>query len=352
MWPSNQLTQRLNLDWPILQAPIGGLVTPSLAAAVSNAGALGGLGMWGFSREDGARRVAAFRQQSGRSLNLNYPLWDDPGDQRAASIPMRETLQPLFDEKGLSEVPQPAGGAGAVTADHLAMIEEIKPEVVSFHFGLPNDAILAAIKATGAFIISSANTVREAKELEARGVDAVIAQGAEAGGHRGTFTGVDIAQQPGLFSLLPQVVDAVSVPVIAVGSVSDGRTAAAAFMLGASAVQIGTAFLRCEETDISDVHQNALDTATDEATIVTDVITGRPARFIKNRLIETLQASGLPPLPMPAQLSLTRPLLASGDRSMAALFSGQSAALTRRRPAVDLIEALARETGERLKAFT
>jgi len=231
------------------------------------------------------------------------------------------------------------------------MLLEAKPEVVSFHFGLPEPEIVEAIKSAGIFVLSSATTVAEARLLERRGVDAVIAQGTEAGGHRATFTGIHMAQQSGLFSLLPQVVDAVRVPVIAAGGVADGRTAAAAFMLGASAVQLGTAFLRCEETNMRDAHRAALTDATDSCTVVTDMISGRPARFIRNRLVDELVGSGLNPLPIPAQLSLTMPLGETGDRELTPLFAGQSAALSRHTNAAELVRRLAEETSQRLRAF-
>ena len=176
--------------------------------------------------------------------------------------------------------------------------------------------------------------------LEERGVDAIIAQGTEAGGHRGTFTGVDISMQPGLFALLPQVVDAVRVPVIAAGGVADGRTVAAAFVLGASAVQLGTAFLRCEEANVVDAHRAALREPTDACTVVTDMITGRPARYVKNKIVEDLLGSGLRPVAFPAQLSLTAPLGITGDREFTALFAGQSAALAKDTTAGTLIESL------------
>ena len=232
------------------------------------------------------------------------------------------------------------------------MLQEMKPEAVSFHFGLPDPAIIEAIKSAGMFVLSSATTVAEARQLEERGVDAVIAQGTEAGGHRATFTGIDMGQQAGLFSLLPQVVDAVRVPVIAAGGVADGRTAAAAFILGASAVQLGTAFLRCEEANMRDAHRAALAEATDSCTIVTSMISGRPARYIRNRLVDELVGTGLKPLPIPAQLSLTLPLADTGDRELMPLFSGQSAALARDTNATELVERLAEETAQRLRAFT
>jgi nitronate monooxygenase len=351
MWARNAFTERVNLKWPILQAPMGWLSTPALAAAVSNAGGLGGLGMWGFSAEDAERRIAGFRQQSGGSLNVNYPLWPEPRITREAAEAMRKRLQPHYDAKGLGPVPEPKGAASEVSAEHLAMLMRAKPELVSFHFGLPRDEIVQAIKSAGIFIISSATTVAEARTLEERGVDAIIAQGAEAGGHRGTFSGVPISMQSGLFALLPQVVDAVSVPVIAAGGVADGRQVAAAFMLGARAVQLGTAFLRCEEANAKDAHRAALREASDAATVVTDMLTGRPARYIRNALADDLMASGLPPVSFPAQMSVTAPLQETGDRELTLLFAGQSAALGRDTNAAALVESLAEETSRRLDAF-
>jgi nitronate monooxygenase len=351
MWPSNPLTDRLKLRFPIIQAPMGIITTPALAAAVSNAGGLGGIGMWGLSAEDAGRHVAGFRQQSDGSLNVNYPIWPDPTYTAETSETMRRHLQSIYDAKGLGAVPQPQGVASDVSPEHVAMLLEQKPKVVSFHFGLPGPEVVAAIKSAGIFIVSSATTVAEARTLEQRGVDAVIAQGTEAGGHRATFSGVDIGMQPGLFSLLPQVVDAVSVPVIAAGGIADGRTAAAAFILGASAVQLGTAFMRCEEANMYDAHRAALATADDSCTLVTDLISGRPARYIRNKLIDDLVGSGLKPLPVPAQLSLTFPLGAAGDRDWAVLLSGQSAALTKDTNAAELVQRLAEETARRLRAF-
>ena len=351
MWPSNPLTERLKLKFPIFQAPMGIITTPALAAAVSNAGGLGGLGMWGLSAEDAARRIAGFRQQSDGSLNVNYPIWPDPAYTAETSEKMRRHLQSIYDAKGLGAVPQPQGVASDVSPEHVTMLLDVKPEVVSFHFGLPDQEVVAAIKSAGIFILSSATTVAEARTLERRGVDAIIAQGTEAGGHRATFSGVDIAMQPGLFSLLPQVVDAVSVPVIAAGGVADGRTAAAAFVLGASAVQLGTAFMRCEEANMYDAHRAALAEADDSCTLVTDLISGRPARYIRNKLIDDLVGSGLKPLPVPAQMSLTFPLGAAGDRDWAVLLSGQSAALTKDTNAAELVQRLAEETTRRLRVF-
>jgi nitronate monooxygenase len=351
MWSRNAFTERLNLKWPILQAPMGWLSTPALAAAVSNAGGLGGLGMWGFSAEDAERRIAGFRQQSSGGLNVNYPLWPEPRITLPASEAMRKRLQPHYDAKGLGAVPQPKGAASEVSREHLAMLLRAKPEMVSFHFGLPRPDVVQAIKGAGIFVISSATTVAEARTLEQCGVDAVIAQGTEAGGHRGTFTGVDTSMQPGLLALLPQMVDAVSVPVIAAGGIVDGRQVAAAFMLGASAVQLGTAFLRCEEANVLEAHRAAMREASDACTIVTDMITGRPARYIRNRLTDDLIASGLEPVSFPAQLSLTAPLEKTDDRDFTILLAGQSVALAKDTNAAALVASLAEETSRRLRTF-
>jgi nitronate monooxygenase len=351
MWPRNALTERLNLRWPILQAPMGSLSTPALAAAVSNAGGLGGLGMWGYSAEDAERRISGFRQQSAGGLNVNYPLWPEPRTSKEISEAMRAYLRTYYDAQKLGQVPEPQGAAGEVTREHLAMLLRTKPELVSFHFGLPQPDAIDAIKSAGICVISSATTVREARILEDRGVDAIIAQGTEAGGHRGTFTEAAVTMQAGLFALLPQVVDAVKVPVIAAGGIADGRQIAAAFMLGASGVQLGTAFLRCEEANVLDAHRAALREADEASTVVTDMITGRPARYIRNGLTDDLIASGLEPAAFPAQYSLVAPLAQTGDRQLAPLFAGQSAALGQDTTAAELVEALAEVTSRRLRAF-
>ncbi|HSI02222.1 MAG TPA: nitronate monooxygenase [Reyranella sp.] len=351
MWPANALTQRLNLRWPIIQAPMGLMSTPALAAAVTNAGGLGGLGLWGLTAEEAARRIAGFRQMSSGSLNVNYPLWPEPITTPNVVEAMRRHLQAHYDAKDLGEVPAPQGTAGEVTPEHLAVLLDTKPEVVSFHFGIASPEIIRPLKDAGIFIQASATTAAEARQLEALGVDAVIAQGTEAGGHRATFTGVDMSQQAGLFSLLPQIVDAVRVPVIAAGGVADGRTMAAAFMLGASAVQMGTAFLHCEEANVLPAHRLALAEADESCTVVTDLISGRPARYIRNKLLDDLVESGLKPLPIPAQLSLTMPLGASGDRELTPLFSGQAARLVRHKTAETLVENVGKEALTRLRAF-
>lgn len=351
MWSQNALTDRLNLKWPILQAPMGSFSTPALAAAVGNAGGLGGLGMWGFSGEDAERRIAGFRQQSGGSLNVNYPIWLDPGDVANAGKTMRARLQTIYDSKDLGAVPEPRASGSELSPEHLAVLQKSRPEVASFHFGMPNRDIVDALKAAGIFILSSATTVAEARALETAGADGIIAQGIEAGGHRGTFSGVAASEQPGLFSLLPQIVDAVGIPVIATGGIADGRAIAAALMLGASGAQIGTAFLRCAEADVNDTFRATLANSGDTSTTVTHVVSGKPARVIRNHLVDELSEVAEDTLPFPAQLGLTMPLSASGDREVTPMFAGQSVGLTRPLAADDLVAVLAEETNQQLKAF-
>lgn len=351
MWSQNKVTKRLSIDYPIFLAPMAELVTPELAAEVSNAGGHGALGMWGFTLEKGVERIEHFRKLSSGSLNINYPLWDDPGDLVNTGISMRRKIQELYDLNKLGVVPAPNASACHVFPDHLEALRNIKPEVVSFHFGLPSEKIVEELKSWGTCVICSATTVTEAKYLEARGVDFVIAQGIEAGGHRGTFLDTDIAKQSGLISLLPQVVDAVEVPVIAAGGISDGRGIAAAMMLGASGVQLGTAFLRCDEANVTGAYREGLRSAKEAGTVVTDAVSGRNARFIKNTLVEELAVPGLEPLPFPAQYKLTLPLGESGDREFTDLLSGQSVAMTREMPAAELVRTLVKETEDCINFF-
>ena len=351
MWSKNLMSEKLGLEWPVFQAPMAEFTTPELAAAVSNAGGMGALGMWGFSAAEVADRISGFRELSDGGLNVNYPLWDDPGDLNGVGMPMRERLQTLYQEANLGLVPLPSASASRVDPEHLDVLTRLKPEVISFHFGLPDQETVEALKATNISILCSATTVAEAKVLESRGVDFIIAQGIEAGGHRGTFSGVDISMQSGLISLLPQVVDAVNVPVIAAGGIADGRAIAAAFMLGASGVLVGTAFLRCDEANVPAAHRAALADAEEATTRISDLVSGRNARFITNKLTEDLAIAGVEPLPFPAQYSLTLPLGKSGDQELTDLLSGQSVALTREMPAAALVRTLVAETSHCLQSF-
>lgn len=355
MWPRNALTERLGLDWPIIQAPMASATTPELAAAVSNAGGLGSLGLGASSAETADREMDEFSATSNRSLNANFFCHEDPGDVSGTGAAMAARLQPFYDAKGLGAVGTPFVPYGTFCEAHLDVLRARRPAVVSFHFGLPSPDMLAAVKETGAFVLSTATTVAEARRLEADGADAIIAQGTEAGGHRGTFLGTDPTVQPGLFALLPQVASAVSVPVVAAGGIADGRAIAAAFMLGASAVQIGTAFLRCPESAIPDAYRRALAEAGDDSSRVTPLFSGKPARALRNRLTEELRDAEDDVVPYPGQLSVVAPLRkdpAAGDYGdFASMWAGQSASLGRTMPAADLVRVLAEETTARLEAF-
>ncbi len=348
MWPSNALTERLGLDRPIIQAPMAGASTPELAAAVSNAGGLGSLGLGTVSAQDAGQQMRAFGELGGQALNANFFCHEHPVDVDMTGREMRTRLQRWYFEAGLGEVPLPSTPYDTFGPEHVEQIRTHRPAVVSFHFGLPADELLAAVRETGCLILSSATTVAEARWLAERGVDAIITQGIEAGGHRGSFLDVDIAEQPGLFALIPQVVSAVDVPVIAAGGIADGRTIAAALVLGASAVQIGTAFLRCPEATVHPRHRDALANATDNGTRLTNLFSGKPARGLVNRYMDTYRDAEDLVAPYPAQLSIYRPLAQhSSDDEIAdvlPLWSGQSASLAREMPAAELVGTLVQET--------
>lgn len=288
MWPSKRFLDLVAVDHPIIQAPMVG-PRASLAASVSEAGGLGSLACAALSPDGVRTEVAAIRARSDRPFNLNFfchvPEPPDPAREAA----WRGRLAPLYAEFGL-DPSAPVAMAERAPFDEamLAVLSEIRPRVVSFHFGLPDPRLMGAVKDLGCRVFSSATTVREAHWLAERGVDAIIAQGAEAGGHRGMFLGTDVGAQVGTIALVPQVVDAVDVPVIAAGGIADARGIAAAFMLGASAVQIGTGYLRCPEAGIPAPHRDALRAARDEDTTITNVMTGRPARGLLNRAIREL----------------------------------------------------------------
>ncbi|MGR3505243.1 MAG: NAD(P)H-dependent flavin oxidoreductase [Paracoccaceae bacterium] len=290
--------------------------------------------------------VAAFRQHSDRPLNLNFFCHAAPEPDPAGLAAWQRRLAPYCAEQSLDpDAPLPLSNRAPFDATLCALVEEVRPEVASFHFGLPDAALLARVKATGAKILSSATTIAEARWLEAEGVDAIIAQGAEAGGHRGMFLTGDVATQIGTLSLVPQIVDAVRCPVIAAGGIADGRGIAAAFMLGASAVQIGTAYLFCPEATISQPHRQALADGNTRETALTTVFTGRPARSVVNRAMRELGclAPDAPAFPLAA--AAMAPLRAAtepqGSGDFMPLWSGQSAGLGQSMTAQALTEKLA-----------
>ena len=236
-----------------------------------------------------------------------------------------------------------------------AIVEELRPEVVSFHFGLPDKPLLDRVKASGAIVLASATIVREAQWLEAHGADAIVAQGAEAGGHRGMFLTHDISQQPGTMALVPQIVDAVKVPVIAAGGIADGRGIAAAFALGASGVQIGTAYLRCPESKVSAAARAALTGASDESTVITNVMTGRPARGVINRLMREVGPLSADAPAFPHAATALAPLKAAAEKQgrvdFTNLWAGQALPLGSDQGAAELTRKLAGDAMARMKAL-
>ncbi|MDB4946604.1 MAG: Enoyl-[acyl-carrier-protein] reductase [Labilithrix sp.] len=349
-WPDSRLLDLLAIEHPILQAPMAGVTTVAMCLGVARAGGLAGWPCALAPLATTRAAIAAFREQSARPLNLNFfchaPATADPAIEQA----WRARLAPYFVENGLDpEQPLAPSTRAPFDDTFCALVEETRPEVVSFHFGLPAAPLLARVKATGATILSSATTVREARWLAERGVDAVIAMGAEAGGHRGSFLDLDMASQVGTMALVPRVVDAVAVPVIAAGGIGDARGIVASFALGASGVQLGTAYLRCPEATVTPEHRRALASSNDD-TVITNVFTGRPARSIASRLVR--EVGPLSPLapPFPLAGGALAPLRATpnGAREFANLWAGQAASLGTEEPAAELTARLARESLERL----
>ena len=246
MWPREDLIRLLEIEHPIIQAPMAGAATPRLAAAVCNAGGLGSLGCASWSTKDVRAKAEELRAATNRSFNLNFFAHEAPKKDPEIEARTRARVAPFYKELGLGEPPT-AGQApfDPFGADMLSLVLDLRPKVVSFHFGLPEPETVSALRDVGCRVLCSATTVAEARRLEQAGVDAIIAQGWEAGGHRGTFDASFEDFGVGTLALVPQVVDAVQRPVIAAGGIGDGRGIAAAFALGASGVQMGTAFLAC-----------------------------------------------------------------------------------------------------------
>ncbi len=347
MWPRTDLLDLLGLDQPIIQAPMSGMATPELAAAVSNAGALGSLGTAALPAAGIREQVAATRRATNRPFNLNFFAHPRPLRDTQAIAAMRARLARYYDELEIGPVPEPAEPFPVFDRERLELACELRPHVVSFHFGLPDAASLRLLKEAGCILLSSATTVAEARRLAAAGVDAIIAQGVEAGGHRGTFTETPGTGTVGTLALVPQIVGAVRVPVIAAGGIADGRGIAASFALGASGVQIGTAFLACPEASVSPIHRAGLRAASDESTEVTRAFTGRPARVLRNRFVAEMTADEVTPPAFPLQASLTAPLWRTPSGEARAdflpMWAGQAAALLREMPAADLVAKLVAE---------
>lgn len=285
----DRLTGLLGIKHPLLLAPMAGAADDALAIAVARAGGLGALPCAMLDAETLRAQVARFRAAIDAPINLNFFCHSEPAPDAAREARWRERLAPYYDALGIPRDTRAAAAQRRPFDDEAcATVEALRPEVVSFHFGLPEPVLLARVKACGARVLGSATTVDEARWLAARGCDAIIAQGWEAGGHRGSFLDAPITAQPGLFALLPQVVDAVDLPVIAAGGIGDARGIAAALALGAAGVQLGTAFLLSDEARVRPVHRAALQSPRAAQTAVTNLFSGRPARGIVNRLMREI----------------------------------------------------------------
>ncbi|MDQ7745954.1 NAD(P)H-dependent flavin oxidoreductase [Hydrogenophaga pseudoflava] len=345
----NTLTPRLNVDRLLLQAPMAGSQGSALALAVCRAGGIGALPAAMLTPEALVQELTALSQGTDRPWNVNFFCHTPPAPDPAREARWREALAPFYAEAGLDIAAVPAG-AGRVPFSHAVadLVEPFRPPIVSFHFGLPAPDLLARVKGWGSVLLSSATTVEEAIWLEAQGVDAVIAQGSEAGGHRGMFLTDDLTTQVGTFALLPQIAAAVQVPVIAAGGIADAAGVRAALALGASGVQVGTAYLCSNEAATSALHRAALQSEAARHTQLTTLFTGRPARGIPNRVMRELGPLSPAAPAFPTATAAIAPLRAhwekQGRGDFSPLWSGQNASGCRSAPAADI-------TRELLKGF-
>ena len=327
---------------------MAGASTPAMAAAVTRAGGMGSLGVALQSTDATRADCAAIRAATNGAYNINFFVHRDATPAGPKGDAVRELLAPYYAELGLGDVPAAEVSSLPFNEGHLAVVLEAMPPVVSFHFGLPAPEMMKAVKDAGIFTISSATNVAEARALEAGGIDAIVAQGFEAGGHRGTFAEPYDAGWIGTMALVPQVVDAVSVPVIAAGGIADGRGIAAALALGAEAAQLGTAFLPCPESMIPDVHRKALASARGDETRLTSAFSGRPARGLENRYMAEMAGREAEFPDFPILNTLTGPLrkgsAQAGSPDFVSLWAGQAAGIHRVLPAGELLEQLIEET--------
>ena len=342
----NTLQALLGIRHPIVQAPMAGSQGADLALAVCQAGGLGSLPAATLSPAALQQELQALRDHAQGPWNVNFFCHAAPAVDPWVEQAWCAALAPLYAEASLPPPEGPLVAARApFSADLAELVAPFRPPVVSFHFGLPAPELLAQVKAWGAKVLSSATTVAEARWLEAHGVDAVIAQGLEAGGHRGIFLGDDLTTQLGTFALLPQVVRAVRVPVIAAGGIADAAGVAAAQALGAAGVQVGTAYLLCPEAQTNPLHRQALLSGAAHHTALTNVFTGRPARGIVNRLMQELGPLNPAAPAFPLATAAIAPLRAHfeslGRTDCTPLWSGQNASGCRAVSATDITAALA-----------
>ncbi|WP_439843197.1 NAD(P)H-dependent flavin oxidoreductase [Aeromonas taiwanensis] len=344
------LFAELGMRYPIIQAPMAGVQNSALAMAATGAGALGSLPAAMLSGDELRQELIRLAASGPGPFNINFFCHRQPEPDPAQERRWRQVLAPYYAEFGVDAAAQSrAPGRAPFNGEHAALLEEFRPAVVSFHFGLPEPGLLAQVKATGAKVLASATTVAEAQWLAARGADAIIAQGLEAGGHRGHFLDEDLGLQQGTFTLLPQIVAAVDLPVIAAGGIVDGKGIRAALALGASAVQMGTAFLCCHEATTSALHRSAIRNEGSHHTALTNLFSGRPARGIVNRLMRELGPLSAAAPAFPHASGALAPLRAAaekvGDSGFSPLWAGQNVSGCHPMAAADLIAAWVVEAG-------
>jgi nitronate monooxygenase len=346
MWPDRRLIDLFKTEFPIVLAPMAGVMDADLVIAAAQGGALGSLPCAMLSVEKAREQVNIIRQRVSAPINMNFFCHKAVAPDPAREAAWKQRLAPYYKELGVDpSAPINAANRAPFDAAMCDLVEELKPEIVSFHFGLPDPAMVDRVKAAGCKVMSSATTVKEAIWLEDHGADVIIAQGAEAGGHRGMFLTENIAEQPGTFALVPQVVDAVRVPVVAAGGIADGRGIAAAFALGAAGVQIGSAYLRCPESKVIAAARTALAQAWDDSTVITNVMTGRPARGVVNRAMREVGPISSDAPQFPHAATALAPLKGAAEKlgrvDFTNLWAGQAVRLGREMPAAELTRALA-----------
>ncbi|MDA7084898.1 nitronate monooxygenase [Pseudomonas sp. SA3-5] len=341
------LQHLLGIDVPLIQAPMAGAQNHALAATISNAGGLGSLPCAMLDAAGLRAELTALTAKTAKPFNLNFFCHTPAPVDAQREAAWRSALQPYYAELAIDPTGIASGpGRQPFSAEMADLLDEFRPAVVSFHFGLPCAELLARVKACGAKVLSSATTVEEALWLEAHGVDAIIAQGLEAGGHRGHFLDMDLSRQCGTFALLPQMVDAVRLPVIAAGGIADAQGVRAAMALGAAGVQIGTAYLCCPEASTSAIHRAALHSPQARHTALTNLFSGRPARGIVNRLIRE-QGPFSPAAPgFPLAAAAIAPLRAKaesrGSGDFSPLWAGQNTSGCKHIGAAELTAELAK----------